>query len=875
MKENKLQLHAMEVRREALKEHKIYIYRMPSHLKDFLGKVKPIKEYDWTGTVIKKVVILNFPGVLFAFGKVYQISGNDNIWFVSMEEINVELLKIRTIEWIKKSYEDNFNEKFPYDLDGDWGKCECVSMDTLYRYEALMYGLLPKYYGYRLTQKPIRMDTLGCELNFTLVMTDGTDTELITSPIFLGRKNQEAFISENIEEIVTDEETYYTDQPFSYYLDIRLKKCIDEEYYTLHTTLHTRIWTGYSIINKNTGKNYLSGKQSTKVYLCRDSKYYNHVQPVYFEIDVKRGKKEKAWWCDCADSCFLELEQIDIQEILEQNQAVRNFEMNGHALIITKFLKNYVSRGAGLPERKEMWERITECFPELTPRQPLNEIHIIGKTILTTAKEVEDEEGISEELQFPNIAINKKGYLYNGNCNRIIFYVASNNPVIQSAFQEMLQSLLRVSFSNHNIVQINGKEVQIVFVKNQFSGMLPCINRKTHEKEREEELRKIFGDDKRNTLKLAAIDMLDFRLKKYSNLKDIDPKYFIRNKLAKMGVMTQFIDGSVVDGMEKETVYRNKDFLSRLKNTVEDLVFAGGFYSPLMYEDKKYFIHEMDCIVGFGRISDLNNGKIFGMTLIKDGAMFIRLYNDEERWFSIPEMCQRLDRELLKKVNFIGCKASVLADGIKQWFLRTINELTCIHKKVVCFIDCASRNQLKLAKNADFKKCMETELFIHKENLTLIRFNTTDEVPSAHTLDDKKPYNRISGVYQSEYRRNTFYLVHKRSDIKAPKDSLTKLMLPSKPLYLQTVAEIDIVTSQETLFSYYAELTFDLMSMPLTASPQTLTPLPLYLLKRLTEYIIAENGKDMTRQELEENEATQERRSYNKREFMGKIKRRF
>lgn len=61
MKENKLQLHAMEVRREALKEHKIYIYRMPSHLKDFLGKVKPIKEYDWTGTVIKKVVILISP----------------------------------------------------------------------------------------------------------------------------------------------------------------------------------------------------------------------------------------------------------------------------------------------------------------------------------------------------------------------------------------------------------------------------------------------------------------------------------------------------------------------------------------------------------------------------------------------------------------------------------------------------------------------------------------------------------------------------------------------------------------------------------------------------------------------------------------------
>ena len=56
-------------KRSFLKEHKIYIYWMPSHLKDFREKVKPIKEYDWTGTVIKKVVILNFPGVLFAFEK--------------------------------------------------------------------------------------------------------------------------------------------------------------------------------------------------------------------------------------------------------------------------------------------------------------------------------------------------------------------------------------------------------------------------------------------------------------------------------------------------------------------------------------------------------------------------------------------------------------------------------------------------------------------------------------------------------------------------------------------------------------------------------------------------------------------------------------
>ena len=57
-------------------------------------------------------------------------------------------------------------------------------------------------------------------------------------------------------------------------------------------------------------------------------------------------------------------------------------------------------------------------------------------------------------------------------------------------------------------------------------------------------------------------------------------------------------------------------------------------------------------------------------------------------------------------------------------------------------------------------------------------------------------------------------------------------MLPSKPLYLQTVAEIDIVTSQETLFSYYAELTFDLMSMPLTASPQHAYPIATIFIKK-------------------------------------------
>lgn len=173
------------------------------------------------------------------------------------------------------------------------------------------------------------------------------------------------------------------------------------------------------------------------------------------------------------------------------------------------------------------------------------------------------------------------------------------------------------------------------------------------------------------------------------------------------------------------------------------------------------------------------------------------------------------------------------------------------------YIDCDRRNQLKLAKNEDFKNGMETEFFIHKENLTLICFNTIDEVPSAHTLDDKKAYNRISGVYQSKHRKNTFYLVHKRSDIQAPRGSLTKLAQPQKPIPLQSVAEIDIATLQEHLFSYYAELTFDLMSMPFTASPQTLTPLPLYLLKRITEYIIAEYKKNREKKDWEE-DATEE-----------------
>ena len=56
-------------------------------------------------------------------------------------------------------------------------------------------------------------------------------------------------------------------------------------------------------------------------------------------------------------------------------------------------------------------------------------------------------------------------------------------------------------------------------------------------------------------------------------------------------------------------------------------------------------------------------------------------------------------------------------------------------KKLFALLIVQAEIQLKLAKNADFKKCMETELFIHKENLTLIRFNTTDEVP-------ERPYFR-------------------------------------------------------------------------------------------------------------------------------------
>lgn len=147
---------------------------------------------------------------------------------------------------------------------------------------------------------------------------------------------------------------------------------------------------------------------------------------------------------------------------------------------------------------------------------------------------------------------------------------------------------------------------------------------------------------------------------------------------------------------------------------------------------------------------------------------------------------------------------------------------------------------------------METEFFIHKENLTLICFNTIDEVPSAHTLDDKKAYNRISGVYQSEHRKNTFYLVHKRSDIQATRDSLTKLALPQKPILLQFVIEIDIATLQEHLFSYYAELTFDLMSMPPYCISTKAYTIVVFIKKN---YIIAEDKKNRKKKDWEEEES--------------------
>lgn len=123
--------------------------------------------------------------------------------------------------------------------------------------------------------------------------------------------------------------------------------------------------------------------------------------------------------------------------------------------------------------------------------------------------------------------------------------------------------------------------------------------------------------------------------------------------------------------------------------------------------------------------------------------------------------------------------------------------------------------------------------------LRMIRINDTDEVPEYFIDDGKKTINKSNGVFKGN--NNTYYLVGMRSDTDQAAVSTTKCSCPNKPLKRPSMYEVNIIgCNDDNEKDKIAIMTQELRRMNISYDKHTSLPLPLYTIKRLSEYIIAE-----------------------------------
>lgn len=819
-RKNVLQLFSLEARKEMLEAQEVYVLKIPNSLKRFMQVYCQDKEKRWNVSAIRKVISMNFPGIMYTLAELRNIERANDIWIVGVQDIDVEIVKAHTIRWLKIEYKNKFGKELDWDFSEDWGICEKHSLSELYDYENLMYPLLAKYYAYKCSAEPIYMRCLNRELEFNMVMDDNAEAIAFTKPIYLEKDADKKW---QVKLKPTKEKKVKRKNPFSYYLEFITVKNIDQNCYCINVSLHTRIWQMGSFFNKDI--NYILGKENTNLFIFKEGLFCNSNRKNYQAISIKRTNDDLKWWVpNSADRYFLEIEKIDLASVFEQETAERLID-KGHVFITSKKKECNIKRGAGLPERYEIWQKVVEICSELSPRSEL--ICVTNKKPVKFTKPI-----------------------YRGGSKIVRINIVIDDLNIRETVKNELAKILQIEKLEDNFNYF-GKEVKIRFLAESFCDELTGSDDVLL---RQNEIKEQFQDVSEDTLELTLINLPNYKeryellakknksLKNKSIDKSKDPKQLIRNTLAKMGVITQFVDiGLSGDNDNKKLLSKdNKVLPSKIHNALFDLLYAGGFLHKEVLEESGLFRNDVDCFFGVGKIYDQKNNTRIAATLIDRNGIKIRYYspNSSEKWMELQEI-YKSDKEFLEKIIVKGKKA-IVSDEISRWIKENLNELLKTHNKIMFFADYSLRNNCNDYRNNPFDKIHENYHGIGFDRIVFIRINDSNkEVPTYNIITDKKTINRNKGLYALSETSNTFYYAPARGNFVQVAIGATKIDLPNSFIPKKRAIEISI-RSKEDDVKKYADVVVALMKASLTGQPETTMPLPLHVLKHISNYILAE-----------------------------------
>lgn len=797
-----LQLYSFNINEENIDDVYLKVFKLPSEVKEVINELKEdnSKSDNIAGSTIFKIAAALFDEVIYANKRIYDINKDDGIWFYSVGEFELETLKIKVIQWLREEYKNRtgkelnkrFTEKWKF--DGEISLKEIINRDN-----GCKFTIIPNYYVYKLSKNIFKFDSIQRNLKFYRTIEDN-NTILLSKPIQLDKK-------------------VYT--PFSYYIVCNMKNPIDTDNYVMNFYLKIRVWTDYNLLSEK-GINYLDGKEATSIFIYKESKYYNSEEILFNRVQINKDNNSMFIIKDTSDNNYIKLLDIDIAEILRNVSKYSQDNDELIALIINKNKQNAKTQsGAGLPERNEMLENLVQMLPELDLRKRIESISTRGSSKTDKlGEELRTYYNLEDDIN-TNTMINKEAYIIYKNIEQIILNVYTNNKILYEKVEKLFSMYLRLE-NNFILDRISpdGYSVEINMVNNDF---VREFSESEDKEKRKLEIKNLIENYDKKTLSLALIDIPAYHDKKET--KDRDPKNLIRTAFKDNRVLTQFIN------------YNEETKINTIMNAIKDLISAAGFVEGSLY--KNIGVGKNDILVGIGKVSGGNNEKILAMSKIDKGKIYINLYGINN-WMELNDCIFSINKNFTNKIT-ISKNGITTAKGIEQWISENISKILENNRKVYAFVDTNIRSGLwSKVKNENFNELMLSKLrLLNIDLLRMIRINDTDEVPEYFIDDGKKTINKSNGVFKGN--NNTYYLVGMRSDTDQAAVSTTKCSCPNKPLKRPSMYEVNIIgCNDDNEKDKIAIMTQELRRMNISYDKHTSLPLPLYTIKRLSEYIIAE-----------------------------------
>lgn len=804
---NALQLYSFILDENTVDNVELYVFKLPEEVKKRIEQIRDNYQKMYKSVAAKamfKVAASIFDTVIYSNNSLSDIWKDDNIWFYSLEEFDLKLLKVKVKEWIRREQE-NIGLDVDVDFREEWSFDQKITLKEVLKSKNSKFNIIPSYYAYKLSKEEFCFDSLQRSLKFNRVIDDNKAT-IMTMPVRIEKK-------------------LYT--PFSYAIEITLKDVIDSDKLTLHFYLKIKRWEFFNKIEDENLK--ISSKENISVYVYKENEFYNYGNVIFNKISIKKHHKEnQIIYNNTADRIYCEMMNVNIINALgkiEEPYDESEIYLVGYKVRDIGKLK-ITQVGAGLPERNEMISLINKKLDKLFLRESINSL----KESKFSKIEKIYKDNLSEYRldRFITTGSGEKGlsketYVSYDNIKKINMMLVTSNKELVEMIIASMRYYLRLNEKLNDMLYRNetGLEVEFNIIEDSMTRAIE--DDETFEDRRIKVESFISNIIDITALNLAIIDIE--RFDKDKEYKNKDPKKVLRVALKNKKVLSQFIS------------FNEKATIDVVLNTVRDIISAASFQEAFLYSDKG--VSESDILLGINMISTSNNEKRIGISKIENGVTYIKLYPDKN-WVEIKDYIYLISKKVLRNTKIKIDKFT--KPQIEQWIEDVIVDEMSLGKMVYCFVDCVLRNNgWSYITNNKFLR-FDSLIIPGKERLRIIRINSTDEVPDYYIENNKGKINKNKGIFKSD--KNTYYIIGSRIETDSGISmKWTKMDAPCKPLRRPSLYEVNIqgaITEEER--DRIIVMTQNLRKMNITYNNESSAPLPLYCLGRLSEYLIAEES---------------------------------